>query len=122
MRETRAVTDMDLGDDGVRRFVIFRYAFDPARRERRHQVVAVLANRRSYDRVFIQLTDDLERRRRAGEAVDYQEHYSGRVLEPGHIQRQRNARLLRRAVDHGVWPVDARRLDLPPSVSFFTSD
>jgi len=111
------VTDLDVSNDDVRRFVILQYAFDPARRERRHQVVAVLADRRSFDRMCTQLTDDLESRRRGGGLVDYREHHSGRVLAPGHIQRQRNARLLRRAVDHGVWPEALRGLDFPASVA-----
>ena len=56
----------------------------------------MLASRRSFDRMFNQLTDDLERR---------------------HNQRQRNARLLRRAVDHGVWPEALRGLEFPASVA-----
>ena len=110
---------VDLDDDGIRRFVVRRYAYDPERHERRHVVVAVVDNRREFERLFDVLSDELERRRVAGEDVDPREHVSGIVMEPGHLQRQRNAHVLKRAVKHGVWSPALAELDLPSSVALF---
>jgi len=95
---------VDLHDDDRRRFVVPHYAYDPVRRERRHQVVAVVDSSREFERLLERGAADLKRRREVGEDVDPREHYSGTVLEPGHLRRQARARLLRRAVEHGAWP------------------
>ena len=52
MREPDAVATVDYDDDGSRRFVVRRCAYDPARREQRHTVIAVLDNQREFDRAF----------------------------------------------------------------------
>ncbi len=116
------VAEVDAGNDSRRRYVVYRYAYDLERHERRRQVVAAFRGRRQWERYLNARAKELQMRRDAGEDVDPREYYGGSVLEPGHVRRQRNARFLRRAVDHGVWPVDASALDLPASVSFFTSD
>jgi hypothetical protein len=41
---------------------------------------------------------------------------SGKVYEPGYARRQQNARLLKRALEHGVWPSQLDVEDLPSSV------
>jgi hypothetical protein len=113
------VATVNFADDSIRRFVVRLYAFDPIRRERRHQVVAVVDRRREFENLMDQFSDDLTRRRAAGQDVDAREHYTGSVLEPGDLRRAANARYLKRAVAHGVWPVDAQELDLPASVAVF---
>ena len=110
---------VDFDDDDIRRFVVRRYAYDPERRERRHCVVAVVDNRREFERLFDVLDDELQRRREAGEEVDPREHLSGIVMEPGYLQRQRNAHFLKRALKHGVWSPAFAELDLPSSVGLF---
>jgi hypothetical protein len=104
------------GDDGARRFVVRRYAFDPLRHERRHIVVAVVDDEHQFETLFDQLSDDLKRRRASGEAVDSREHISGVVMEPGFLARSANGHLVRRALAHGVFPPRLRSLDLPRNI------
>lgn len=127
-RRTEAATlpgmgTVDLHDDDRRRFVVRRYAYDPVRRERRHQVVAVVDGSRELERLIERGGAELRRRREAGEDVDPREYYSGVVLEPGHLRGQAQARLLRRAVQHGVWPTSALGdLKLPSGVAILQAD
>lgn len=118
-RQTADVGTVDFEDDTVRRFVVRHYAYDPDRRERRHRIIAVFGGKREFERVLDQLSEDLERRRAAGEDVDPREHYSGIVMEPGHLRRAANGHLVRRAVAHGVWPHDLERLELPSNMAVF---
>ena len=106
---------VDPNDDGIQRYVVRRYAHDPQRHERRHQVVAAFDNKREFRRLLDRLTGELQRRRDAGEAIDPLEHYTGVKLEPGNRSRQRGWRLLKKAIDHGVSLSDEQieRLDLP---------
>jgi hypothetical protein len=119
--QTRPMAAVDADDDGIRRFVVQRYAFDPGRHERRHQLVAAFDNPGEFEALIDSLGQDLEQRRRSGEKVDPHEHISGVVLEPGHRRRQQNARVLRNAIAHGV-AVDSATweqltTDLPPGVA-----
>lgn len=107
-------------DDGIRRFVVRRYAYDPARRERRHTVIAVLEKQRDFDRVFERYATELKQRRDDGEMVDEREHISGHVMEPGHLARAANGHLVRRAIDHGVYPDRLRDAELPGNMAVFT--
>lgn len=100
-------------DDGVRRFVVRRYAFDPLRHERRHIVVAVVDNEHEFDSLCDRLNYELRRRRASGEAVDPREHISGVVMEPGYLARSANGHLVRRAFARGVFPARLRSLELP---------
>ncbi|MCW2570892.1 MAG: hypothetical protein JWO88_950 [Frankiales bacterium] len=115
------MASVDYDDDGIRRFVVRRYAYDPARRERRHIVVAVLDNKRDFDRVFERYTQELQRRRDDGEPVDPREHISGHVLEPGHLARTANGHLVRRAIERGVYPDRLRDVELPGNIAVFTA-
>jgi hypothetical protein len=121
MREPAGMGSVDYDDDGIRRFVVRRYAYDPARRERRHIVVAVLDNERDFDRVFERYTQELQRRRDDGEPVDPREHISGHVLEPGHLARTANGHLVRRAIERGVYPDRLRDVELPGNIAVFTA-
>lgn len=116
------MAEVDAGDDSLGRYVVYRYAFDPERNERRHQVVVAFDSERESMRFFEAQADDLRRRRDAGELVDPREHYSGGFLEPGHQNRAQNARLIQRAAEHGVRPRAQGDVDLPASVTFLRSD
>ncbi len=106
---------VDPDDDEIERYVIRRYAHDPQRHERRHQVVAAFDNEQEFRRLLETLTSELEHRRDAGEQIDPAEHYSGHRLEPGYGRRQRDGRALRGAIRRRVSISDEfiDRLDLP---------
>lgn len=104
-----------LDDDDVRRDVVRRYAYNPVRHERRHQVVAVLGSRRAFERELDRTQAELGARHASD--VDPREHCSGVVHEPGHRWRAVHRRLVRRAVEHGVRPAGLERLELPGSAA-----
>lgn len=116
------MAEVDYDDDEIRRFVVRRYAFDPARRERRHVVVAVVDDQHEFERLFAQHGAELARRRENGEPVDPPEHVSGHVMEPGHLARAAQGHLVRRALEHGVRPERLRGIGLPHSMSWFVPD
>lgn len=89
---------VDLGNDLIRRYVVWWYAYDPERHQRRNQVVAAVDKKREFMRLINSLNEDLQRRRAAGESVDPREHYGGVVLEPGHLARAKNGHLLKSAM------------------------
>jgi hypothetical protein len=111
---------VDPDDDGIQRYVVRRYAYDPKRHERRHQVVAAFDDEAEFSGLIELLNRDLQRRRAAGDPVDRQEHYTGVLLEPGHRRRQQDGRLVKKAFLHRVAIPDAllEQFDLPPNVSF----
>ena len=117
-----SVGAVDFDDDGRRRYVIRRYAFDPSRNERRHIVVAVVDSQVEFDKLFSRLSAELEQRRASGEDVHPGEHISGLVMEPGHLTRSANGHLVRRAVEHGVWPARLQSLDLPSNMALYCLD
>ena len=101
LAHTGSMPEVDPDDDTIKRYVVRRYAYDPRRHERRHQVVAAFDNKREFSRLISTLNDDLERRRAAGESVDAREHITGLILEPGSRRGARARRLLtRRAAQH----------------------
>ena len=59
----------------------------------------------------------LRARRDRGDDVDPVENISGQMYEPGYRRLQRNARLIKRAIRHGVAPAGFEDLDLPPNVA-----
>jgi hypothetical protein len=119
-----AVVDPD--DDGIRRYVVQRYAYDEARHERRHQVVAAFDNEAECMARFEMLNDELRQRRASGEYNDPREYVSATVLEPGHARMQRNARVLRNAIERRVslsteaW--ERLTSDLPQSVAVMRAE
>ena len=120
---TGHVAAVDPDDDTILRHVVRRYAYDPARHERRHMVIAAFDNNREYKRLLERLGRELERRRSAGESIDRLEHYTGVVLAPGYRRRQHDGRLLQKAIRHGATISDdfLKGLDLPPNVSVMRS-
>jgi hypothetical protein len=113
------MASVDPDDDGIRRYVVYRYAYDPARRERRYQVVGAVDNKREWDRLFKETSAELERRRAAGENAEPTERITGMELEPGYHRRAQNARIVQRAYARGAGS-DPRlaELELPRHWSF----
>lgn len=95
---------VDPADDGIRRFVVRHYRYDPERRERRHVVVAAVDNEVEFHALIESVEADIRRRRMAGEPVGRNEHASGTVYEPGDRQRAAAGHVLRRMIEHGVAP------------------
>lgn len=89
---------VDPDDDSIRRYVVRRYAFDPDRGERRHQIVAAFDTEQEYRAYYEEATAELQAHRDAGLQVDPRERYTGMLLEPGHRQRAQDRRLLLRAL------------------------
>ena len=115
---------VDPDDDEIQRYVVCRYAHDPQRHERRHQVVAAFDNKREFRRLLDRLAGDLQRRRDAGEPIDPSEHFTGLMLEPGYRRRQRGVRLLKKAIQHRVSLSEEQieRLDLPANMQVLRSE
>jgi hypothetical protein len=109
-----AVVDPD--DDTIARWVVRHYRYDADRRERRHVVVAAFDNPDEFHAEISARAAQLRARRERGDDVDRLEHITGHTYEPGYRRRQRDAHLLKRAIEHGVAPV-LDDLDLPPNVS-----
>jgi len=97
---TEPVARIDAGNDDLMRYVVRRYAYDPQRRERRHQIVAAFDDEREWAHSWTS-------RCPAGTGpsrwpvTDPHDHYTGLVLEPGCQRRQQSGRLTRRAVERG---------------------
>jgi len=116
------VAEVDPDDDSLRRFVVRIYRYDPDRHERRHVVVAAFDNETEFKARLDEVQADLLRRHTVdGPDADPREHVSGVVLEPGHRRMQQNARLLGRAMRHGVPPNDWEDLELPPNVAILAA-
>lgn len=117
-----AVARADSDDDTLRRFIVRHYRYDPERRERRHVVVAAFDSRREFTACMAKASEQIERRRSAGEHVDPGEHVSGVVHEPGYGRRAANGRLVIRAISHGVAPGPwLDNLEMPPNVAVLRS-
>ena len=111
------MAELDPEDDTLLRYVVRRYAYDPARHERRHQVVAAFDNEAEFNALIDSLARGLRDRRTAGEAVDPREHITGVVLAPNYKRRQADGRLLRRAVERGALTDELlARLDVPLNI------
>jgi hypothetical protein len=111
-----SVAEVDPDDDSIARWVVAHYRYDAGRRERRHVVVAAFDNPDEFHADIHARTEQLRARRETGEDIDRLERISGRTYAAGYRRQQRDAHLLKRAIEHGVAPVVAD-LDLPPNVS-----
>jgi hypothetical protein len=111
-----SVAEVDPDDDTIARWVVAHYRYDADRRERRHVVVAAFDNPDEFHADIDARTEHLRARRERGERVDRLERITGRTYAAGYRRQQRDAHLLKRAIEHGVAPVVAD-LDLPPNVS-----
>lgn len=106
---------VDPEDDHITRFLVRHYRYDPARHERRYMVVAAFDNRREFETCLDETASELRARQQCGQDADPFEHVSGVVHERGYRRKQQNARLVRRAMAHGVLPSGVERLELPSS-------
>jgi hypothetical protein len=116
------VATVDPDEDSIRRWVVWHYRYDPDRRERRNVVVAAFDNAREFQADIEKRAAQLRLRKERGEDVDPTERISGQMYEPGYRRLQRNAHLLRRAVEHGVVPARITELDLPSNVGLVRAE
>jgi hypothetical protein len=116
------VATVDPDDDSICRWVVWHYRYDPDRSERRNVVVAAFDNRHEFDADIEKRAARLRACKERGEDVDPAEHVSGLMQEPGYRRMQRNAHLLRRAMEHGAVPACIEDLDLPSSVGFIRAE
>lgn len=114
------MAEVDPGDDAIRRFVVSHYRYDAERNERRNVVMAAFDNEAEYLRRIDGLAADLKERRLSEDPPDPRERISGVVLEPGHRERQQNARLLLRAIRHRAATRALLDLPMPPNVGIAT--
>ena len=109
-------------DDNIRRFIVRHYRYDPARRERRHVVVAAFDNEPEFLACVERVGAEIKQRRERGERVDPREHASGVVYEPGYLRRAANGHLLSRVCKHGVAGLRFEELELPSNMSVFRAE
>jgi hypothetical protein len=114
-----SVARVDPEDDNIRRFIVRHYRYDPARRERRHVVVAAFDNEPEFLACIERVRAEIGQRRERGERVDPREHASGVVHEPGYLRRAANGHLLSQAFKHGVSGLRFEGLELPSNMSVF---
>jgi hypothetical protein len=111
------VARVDPQDDGIERFIVRHYRYDPERRERRHVVVAAFDNEPEFLACMEGVGAEIERRRDGGGHVDPGEHASGTVHEPGYLRRAANGHLVMRAIRHGATGPWIEELELPSNMS-----
>jgi hypothetical protein len=104
-------------DDSIRRWIVWHYRYDPQWRERRNVVVAAFDNADDFHADIEKRSSELRKRKESGADVDSAERISGSVYEPGYLQLQRNAHLLRRAIAHGVALAGIEDMELPHNVT-----
>jgi hypothetical protein len=110
------VAAVDPDDDTVDRWVVLHYRYDSGRRERRDVAVAAFDNPDEFHADIHARAEQLRARREDGEGVDRLERITGRVYAAAYRRQQRDAHLLKRAIEHGVAPV-VEDHELPPNVS-----
>jgi hypothetical protein len=115
------VAQVDPEDDTIRRFIVRHYAFDPERHERRHITVAAFDNQAEFESLVQRLATELKERRELGDEVDWREHYTGVVLDPGYTRLQQNGRIVRDALARGVSLDRLADIELPPNMGIFRS-
>jgi len=116
------VAQVDPKDDTIRRFVARHYRYDPARRERRHVVVAAFDNEPEFLACIGRVRAEIGQRRQRGQDVDAREHASGVVYEPGYLRRAANGHLVSRAFKRGIAGLRFEELELPSNMAVFRSE
>jgi hypothetical protein len=116
------VAQVDPNDDTRRRFVVRHYRYDPARRERRHVVVAAFDNEPEFLACIERVGAEIGQRRQRGQDVDSREHASGVVHEPGYRRRAANGHLISRAIKHGVAGLPFDELEVRINMAVFRSE
>jgi hypothetical protein len=113
---------VDPGDDGITRFIVRHYRYDPERRERRPVVVAAFDNEPEFWAGLQDVQAEISRRRDNGEPADPGEHASGTVYEPGYLPRAANGHLVTRAIRHGAAGPWILALELPSNTAVFHAE
>jgi hypothetical protein len=113
---------VDPENDSIRRFVVRHYRYDPDRHERRHVIVSAFDNKREYKACMEETAAEIRARRERGDPVEPTEHVTGEVQEPGYRRKQQNARLVERAMRHGVMPAELASLEMPSNVAFLRGE
>lgn len=116
------MAQVDPDDDTIQRFVVMHYRYDPDRHQRRNVSVAAFDSESEYLARLNELGAALRDRRFGGELHDPRERISGVTLEAGHRTLQRNAHLLRRAIEHGVVPTAVPELALPSNTALISAE
>jgi hypothetical protein len=111
---------VDPEEDSLRRFIALHRRYDKRRGEWRDVVLGAFDDEREFQEFLDGRNAELQARQASGEA-DPREQVSGVVREPGHRVRSQNQRLLRRALEHGVWPPGWDPRDPPNGVSAVTA-
>jgi hypothetical protein len=109
-------------DDSIDRWVVYHYRYDPDRGERRNVAVAAYDNPSEFHGDIEERAAEIRARKEGGEAAETAEHISGQMHAAGYRRLQRNARLLRRAIEHGVALAHVEDLDLPPNVGVIRAE
>jgi hypothetical protein len=98
------VAEVDPEDDSIGRYIVRHYAYDAARRERRHQTIVAFDDRMQSEAYI----HDANARLRALQAVDRDvdpvEYYSGVLKPAGEDHRQHLRRVAQAAIEHGAQP------------------
>lgn len=106
---------VDPDDDSIARWVVWHYRHDPDRRQRRNIIVVAFDNPDEFQSELDSRAGELRARRQRDE-VDRSERIGGCLYEAGYHRRQRNAHLVKRAVEHGA-SAAIQDLGLPSNVS-----
>jgi len=117
-----AVARVNADDDSVRRWVVLHYRYDADRRERRNIAVAAFDNPDEFHADLETRSAQLRSDKECGEVLDAVERISGRMYGPGYLRLQRNAHLLKRAIEHGVAPAVIDDMELPSNVSYIRAE
>jgi hypothetical protein len=116
------MAEVSADDDSVRRWVVWHYRYDVDRRERRNVAVAAFDNPGEFHAEIEKRSAQLRSGKESGEVVDAAEHISGRMYEPGYLRLQRNAHLLKRAIEHGVAPACVDDMEMPSNVAYVRAE
>ena len=68
------MVQVNADDDDITHYVLYLYAYDPRRRERRHQVITAVDTEREFQELFDARVAELRQRRAAGDDIDPREH------------------------------------------------
>ena len=80
------MAEVDIGNDSIKRFAVFRHRFDPVTNHFRWFGEIAFNNQREFNKYFEAVCAELEARRAANEA-HFKEQFAGRILEPESIQK-----------------------------------
>lgn len=114
------MAQVDPDDDSLDRYIVWHYAYDPARHERRNQVVAAFDDAREFEDYVDRAQADL-RRRQATDGVDPKEHFGGVIkLRGREAQKQARREAMWRLMNGTATGQDI--VDLGPSVTIARLD